>query len=284
MRNYNYNKDPQGIARIKSEKRDMGLGDIIDIVKCKLKNRGIVKIFEPGCGGGRNLIFLKNKFGNSIEIFGSDISEASIGYAKKNSAGSFVVAKTTEKCFDKKFDLIIMLDILEHLSSKSEVDMTIRLAREMMDELGILFISCPIETNKYSIMWFFQKINFWPDLTLKYYGHTLQFTKGDLLEIIRKYFIVLELSYGTHFFSQLDTLLFFYLPKQFINFIGGKSAVSSLRESNIEINDGDKLSWKKLFLKIYFVIRNPFLFAGFYESKLRRRSKLGAMNIYIKCR
>lgn len=283
MANYNYNKDPQGIARVRSEKGDRGLGYIIDIINSKLEKKDIIKIFEPGCGGGRNLIFLKEKFGNSIKVFGSDISEISIDHASKKTVGNFVVAKTTDDCFKEKFDLIIMLDILEHLVSKDEAEQTIKLAKEKLVDAGLLVISCPIESNRYSIMWFFKKINFWPDLTLKYYGHTLQFKRDELLEMLKKYCNILEVSYSVHFLSQLDTLLFFYLPKQFFNFIGGNSVVSLLRESNIKISDGDRFSWKNVFLKIYFLIRRPFLFGGFYESKLRKRSSVGAMNMYVKC-
>lgn len=283
MENYNYNTNPQGIVKIKSIRRDYNLSCIIKIISERLKKGGTIKIFEPGCGGGRNLDFLKSIYGNAIDVYGTDISETSIKYARDNISGNFSVAKTTENCFNEKFDLIIMLDILEHLPLKGEVEETIKLAKEKISETGLLFVSCPIELNKYSIIWFFKKINFWSDLTLKYYGHTLQFTEIELLGIIKKHFNISELSYGVHFLSQFDTFLFFYLPKQLLNFISGESGVSSFRESNIKIDDGDKLSWKSIFLKIYFIIRSPFLFIGFYESKLRKKSKFGAMNIHIRC-
>lgn len=284
MSTYNYNSNPQGIAEIRSTNRDYGLSQIIEIIEeqIKLKKGRKIKVLEPGCGGGRNLSFLKKVFRDSIEVYGSDISNVSIKHAKDNIEGVFCVAKTVDDCFYEKFDLIIMLDILEHLDSFSEVRKTIELSRKNLEEKGVLFVSCPIEANKYSIMWIFSKMNFWDDLTLKYYGHILQFTGKEIEETVRKNFRNYDLNFGVHFLSQLDTLLFFYLPKQIINFIGGGDVVTSLRESNI-ILDKSKFSWRSIFLKIYSFVRFIFLYLGFYESVLRRKSNLGAMNIYIKC-
>lgn len=286
MEKYDYNSDPQGIAEIKSEKRDDNLTRVIELIDEKLKNQSRIKIYEPGCGGGRNLEFIKKRYGEAVEVFGTDISQTSIDYIKKKIEGDFCVAKTVDDCFEDEFDLIIMLDILEHLPSIDEVDKTIGLANKKLKKDGSLLISCPIELNKFSITWFFKKINFWPDLTLKYYGHTIQFSEKKLLRIINRHFEIAKKKYGVHFFSQADTFLFFYFPKQCLSCFGGDEAVSSFRESNIKIDSADKktkVSFREVLLKIYFFLRTPFLFIGYHESRMRKKSKFGAMNISLEC-
>lgn len=283
--NYNYNTDPQGVVKIKTEKRDYNLARIIEIIDNLLKKKNNIKIFEPGCGGGRNLDFLKMKYGDSVKVFGTDISKTSINYVQGKISGEFVIAKTIDDCFSEEFDLIIMLDILEHLSSISEVEETIKLAKKRINKDGVLFISCPIELNKYSICWFFSKINFWKDVTLKYYGHTIQFTESEILRLVVNHFRIKNINYNLHFFSQIRALLFFYLPKQVLSFLGGKKTVSLFRDSNTEIyfNDKPKQFFLKFLLNLLPIISSPLSFIGFYESMLRRKSKLGAMVINIEC-
>lgn len=284
---FDYNEKPQGIVEIKSHNRDFNLIHLMDIINEQLVMKKKIKILELGCGGGRNLRYLKNRYGDLVNVYGIDLSKKAIEYASKNIDGIFILGRTTTDIFNEKsFDVIIMFDILEHLSNISEVEETIKLAQKKLKQDGILFISCPIENNKFCITWLLNKINFIPDVTYKYYGHNIQFTEPQIIFLIKKYFVVNNVNYNVHFLSQINTLIFFYIPKEIICFFGGKKLETSLRESNVELKQNNKYIslFHSLLLRLLYFIKSPFDFIVFYESRLRMKSKFGAMNINIECR
>lgn len=83
--------------------------ELIGLVKwLKLKNANLLEI---GCGTGKNLEVL-GKFG---EIWGLDNSKEAISFCKRRGLNNLVLGNAEKIPFSsRKFDLIILLDVLEH--------------------------------------------------------------------------------------------------------------------------------------------------------------------------
>ena len=72
------------------------------------------KILEYGCGIGRNLKYLQEKFPRA-EISGCDVSQKSIEIAIKTNPGVnlFVIGRDTT---DRKYELILIANVLHHIA------------------------------------------------------------------------------------------------------------------------------------------------------------------------
>jgi 2-polyprenyl-3-methyl-5-hydroxy-6-metoxy-1,4-benzoquinol methylase len=278
---YDYDNNPQGISA-SNNVFDFNLLKIKLIVDEQLKTKKI-KILEIGCGGGRNISALKYKYGDKISCFGVDISETSINYAKKIMKDEFfIVGKTIDDYFqDEKFDIILLVDILEHLDNFFDVEKTLERVSSKLKDSGDVFISCPIESNPLCILWFFDKLKIYKNITLDCFGHTNKFNKIEILEIVKKHLNISKVEYNFHFFTQLGYLVFYYFPKGIIKMVFSKKTQTFFRESNIEISNN---FFNKYVLKIYHIIKSPINLLGFIESIIRRKSGFGAQNINIICK
>jgi len=108
-------------------------------------------ILEIGCGYGRYLKFLEeNGYKKSCGI---DISPDQIEYGKKKLGLSNIFQKDPLDFFkenQKKYDVIMLIDILEHL----DLDYTIKLlkgAKETLNDKGILLIHVPNAISPFSV-------------------------------------------------------------------------------------------------------------------------------------
>jgi len=89
---YNYERCPQGIKKIAEKEFNISLYYLEYYLERYLNERNErIKILEIGCGGGRNLFFLKEKY-NRLNIFGTDISKTAIEFARKTNLGRFEVS------------------------------------------------------------------------------------------------------------------------------------------------------------------------------------------------
>lgn len=77
-------------------------------------NMQIINILEFGCGIGRNLPYLKNKYSNA-NIFASDISSASLTIAKQNNPDVMIIDDALLNDYTGKFDLIFIAGVYHHI-------------------------------------------------------------------------------------------------------------------------------------------------------------------------
>ncbi len=115
----------------------------------KFKKKGT--LLEIGCAYG---YFLKHA-STCFETYGMDISKYAITKAKKISPNSKLKTGNAEKDLEKfigktKFDVIIALDVLEHLKNPEK---QITLFHECLKSDGILFFKVPNKSSLYLKMY-----------------------------------------------------------------------------------------------------------------------------------
>jgi 2-polyprenyl-3-methyl-5-hydroxy-6-metoxy-1,4-benzoquinol methylase len=283
MCNYDYEKNPQGFSSSEGE-LNVNYQYIYDYIEKYCCNEKKIKILEIGTGGGRNLAALHKKYSEKIEFFGTDISSTAITYASELNIGTFRQASSEVIPFEVKFDLILMIDILEHLESQDKIVHTLTNAQKFLNENGCIYISVPTELNIFSLTWVFSKLYFFKELTRIYFGHLIQFNTKSFMGIIDKNILtVSDLFYSVHFLSQIQMLIFFYCPKILLDLFLGKSKANNFRDSNEILNEGGNglLSTAK---KIFIGVSVPFAKLGFKESSIRKYSGFAAGNLHLLLR
>lgn len=124
-----------------------------DIIKTQIGDTA--SILDYGCGTGHFL-------GNAVHYgFGCDGAEFNSEYLDilKTSFGSsnfFTIAQVLSESFTKKYDVIRLSNVLEHLTDPKQV---IQKLKNLLNPGGILLIEGPIEDN-FSIAEMFRKIYF----------------------------------------------------------------------------------------------------------------------------
>jgi 2-polyprenyl-3-methyl-5-hydroxy-6-metoxy-1,4-benzoquinol methylase len=99
-------------------------------------------IIDIGCGIGGVLNFLKNK--GCTDIFGVDYSEEQVEVCQKYVTDKISKADTFDffKYNSKKYDIIIMLDVLEHFQKNKIIEL-LKLVYNSLSPNGIVIIRTP---------------------------------------------------------------------------------------------------------------------------------------------
>jgi SAM-dependent methyltransferase len=276
--NYDYEEKPQGI-RLQDERFNRNIDVVFSIIDDEITQKGNVKILEIGCGGGTNLFPIKQKFGEKVNLYGVDISKVAINFANNLNIGTFIQGEAENRHFAEEFDLILVLDVLEHLSSLENVRQTLEVIHASLKDEGCFLLNCPIELNPWNIHWFFNKSNLFADNTKKFFGHLIQFTEDSLLATLKKNFYVEKKCYHVHFISQLSGFIFFVLPKEIMSKLS-PDLEQKTRDSSFQIST-PSLGLRLLKL-IHSICILPFNVLGYYESIFRKNSRFGAGAIYLK--
>lgn len=101
-------------------------------------------ILEYGCGIGRNLGFITEKYPNS-DIHACDISAKSLDIARHDNPGVHFFNNQNESP-DKKFDIIFIANVFHHIQPKNRMEVFTRL-KEWLNEKGKIII---FEHNPYN--------------------------------------------------------------------------------------------------------------------------------------
>lgn len=110
---------------------------VLFFIKEFLGKRKGVRLLDVGCGTG---IMLKKliKYG---EVFGVDISKFAIEFCKKRTLKKIFLSSATDLQFpDNYFDLVLVLDILEHLEDDLEC---LEEVKRVLKTDGVLILSVP---------------------------------------------------------------------------------------------------------------------------------------------
>ena len=173
-----------------------GRKKIIEIILEKNKNKKKLDILDFGAGSGTNLKML-SKFG---KVYIYEPHQSTKAFLKKNyKSKNFQVLK---KITNKKFDIILLADVLEHLKNdKREMD---KLSKNLKNK-GKFLITVPA----------FQLLFTRKDTIL---GHYRRYNRGKLKNVFKNYKII-KLTYFNFFlfFPIAIVLLIFRILK--IDFI-----------------------------------------------------------------
>lgn len=137
---------------------------------------GQQNILEIGCNKGFLTNALKEYYPQA-DICGVDLSPNDVAYAKQHFPG---IDFSCENAFDmlknKKFDLIVAKDVMEHIS-KDEQEKFVKLLYEALKDNGICIIQVP------NMDWVFSNHERYMDFT-----HEIGYTRESFEDIFRLYF------------------------------------------------------------------------------------------------
>lgn len=130
----------------KTEAHDYIIPSIIRIIK-SLGISPDSKILDAGCGGGALVSALSRKYGFKKNIFGFDASKSGIELAKKSFsdlADNFLIHSAYESKLPsnipQKYDLIISMEVIEHLYSPETYLQNIN---RWLEDGGYLILTAP---------------------------------------------------------------------------------------------------------------------------------------------
>lgn len=183
------------------------------------------KMLDIGCGGGLLTESLRYYYPKT-KIYGCDVSQTAIVYAKKFGSGkvSYGVIKNKKLPYkDNTFDVCLCLDVLEHVPDDN---FFLKEVKRITKNGGKFFMVLPCEGQPFTYTWLFQKIRFGDKLTFKNWGHIHpEYTHKYVETLLRKHnFSIDDKAYSEHFFYQLVNFFTYFLPKEIMDCFLGKNA------------------------------------------------------------
>lgn len=111
--------------------------DLLQLILKNYLSKKAEYALDVGCGTGNNFKTIKLF---SRKVYGIDISESAIKYAKIKKYDKLILGNIASTKIDAKFDLIVCLDILEHIEDD------VRFIKELYSYLrkgGVIIFSVP---------------------------------------------------------------------------------------------------------------------------------------------
>lgn len=106
-----------------------------------------LSVLDVGCGWAQALLFLAQK---GMDCYGFDPAPEAVDYARSKGLNVVRAGMDGMKVFgDKKFDVVILKNVLEHLSDPVQVMREI--AQEVLIPGGILVVDVPNEFNLFQV-------------------------------------------------------------------------------------------------------------------------------------
>jgi len=121
----------------------VGRRDILNFFLKKFLNKKGIQILEIGCGTGGNLEILSNLG----EVTGLDVSKYALDFCRKRGVNNLALGRAEKTNFpSESFDLILMLDVLEHIKDDKKA---IGETRRILKEGGYFLVTVPA----YQFIW-----------------------------------------------------------------------------------------------------------------------------------
>ena len=183
---YPYHYIPNWDGHNFSQTRNIALGyeylSYLHLVVKKASQIGFKSLLDVGCGDGRFLYELSQRF-SSCQLVGIDYSQRAIDFAK------IIMADTKVECvcgdirdenlFDKKFDIITLIETLEHIKL-DEIKAFLKGVYNYLGDDGSFIITVPSKNM---------------DLKKTHYQH---FDLNSLKGILSPIFTITDVSYLNH--------------------------------------------------------------------------------------
>ena len=186
------------------------------------------KFLDIGCGGGTTTEELAN-FYQEAEIYGCDISSKTIELAKKSGSGNVQYSLIKRQILpykDNFFDTAIWLDVLEHVP---DIFFFVKEAKRVLKKNGLFYLVVPCEGQPFTLTRLFNKLKIFDKLTFKHLGHIHpEFSQDYISGFLTGFnFAVLKKKFSYHLMSQIVTFFQYYMVKEIMELILGKSQAES---------------------------------------------------------
>lgn len=170
MINYNFIYETAwGVGQSFQPTRQMRYHFTIKMLKVLLQNHNVNNILDFGCGTGEIINYIKRTFPD-YNVMGADFSAKAIQIAKNNNIDvNFFVGNIDAFNYNSKFDLILAIDVIEHISD----DMScLKKINQFLCHNGLLLLSIP------NLMVYWTKSD-------ETGGHFRRYTKKEIIEKLK---------------------------------------------------------------------------------------------------
>jgi len=241
------------------------------------------KLLDIGCGGGILTESLSYYFPKA-DIYGCDISNTAITYAKRLGSGKVSYSTIKNKKFpykDNFFDVCICFDVLEHVP---DANFFLKEVRRVLKKGGKFLLIVPCEGQQFTYTWLFQKTHLGKDLTIRYLGHIHpEFTHKSVIALLQKHgFLIQKTSYSEHIFYQLLQFLFLFLPKILLEVFLGNKKADEYTNSSLVKSPKSKKDLLLIIRNLWYKVWNFMMFYPMnWETVILRKIPVTAWKIHI---
>lgn len=167
--------------------------DLLDRI-ISSQTRTFDSMLDAGCGVGSHCAVLLK---HSRNVYGLDSSREAIDFCSKRGYTELFHSTITDMCLGKKFDLIVCMDVLEHVHDDRRAACILK---EHLSEDGILVISVPAH------------MYLWNDNDV-FSHHVRRYELKDLKELVRSSGLAaVKMGYWNQF-GYLPCLIFYSLRR-----------------------------------------------------------------------
>jgi 2-polyprenyl-3-methyl-5-hydroxy-6-metoxy-1,4-benzoquinol methylase len=117
--------------------------NIKEITKRELKD---LKVLDIGCGWGQALFYFKKQ---GMDCYGFDPAPEAVAYGKERGLNIVTSGFDNMNVFSQRFDVVSLLNVLEHLSDPVKVIAEIR--EKVLKPGGLLILDVPNEFNDFQV-------------------------------------------------------------------------------------------------------------------------------------
>ena len=138
------NDSSNEVQELDKEYYDSRWQDILDNLSSIIGDVNGKSVLDVGCGWGQALLYFKNK---GLTCYGFDPAVDAIMFAQKRGLNVQVAGMDTIDVFKRKFDVVTLINVLEHLAEPDKVLREIR--STVLNPDGCLVIDVPNEFNTF---------------------------------------------------------------------------------------------------------------------------------------
>ena len=137
-----------------------------------------LKILDIGCGWGQALLYFKNK---GMDCYGFDPAPKAVEYGRKRGLNNLILAGLdTMNVFKQRFDIVTLLNVLEHLADPVEIIDEIK--KHVLKPGGLIIIDVPNEFNQLQTAG--QKLHGLDEWWVSPPGHLNYFSKDTICNLL----------------------------------------------------------------------------------------------------
>jgi len=241
-------------------------------------------LLDLGCGGGTNTEKLA-KIYKRARVYGCDISQTAIAYAKKYGGGKVKYAVIKGKIFPYKsntFDVVVCLDVLEHVPN---VEAFLTQIRRVLKKNGKLYLVIPCEGQAFTYTKALQIFGLDRYFTRKYWGHIHpEFTHKNVISLVKNAkFSIKRISYSEHWLYQASNILFYFSPKILLSLLFGNDS-SKYSDQGVVMSYNKKNAPKGILMSIralWFWLSDVFGLLRDKELRMGKNISFGAWKVHI---